>query len=72
MYLDDDLSRRLDQAVIRFNKRSRATIAQEILETYFDFWLEAEQAKQAIIEAQREKLGKGPAATETATKTKTR
>jgi metal-responsive CopG/Arc/MetJ family transcriptional regulator len=51
------LVEQLDEAVEKFGKRSRNEIAVEILETYFPFWEQAEQAKLDLIEEQR--LGVG-------------
>jgi hypothetical protein len=47
------LVEQLDEAVEKFGKRSRNEIAVEILETYFPFWEQAEQAKLNLIEEQR-------------------
>jgi hypothetical protein len=58
LYVDEEMLERLDQAVERFGKKSRATAALEIIETYFDFWIRSEEAKYAVIEAQKEMLGK--------------
>ena len=54
----NELLERLDWAVERFGKKSRAAVAGEIIETYLDFWIRSEEAKHQVIESQKEFLGK--------------
>ena len=61
MRLEEDLLKRLDQAVHRFGK-SRATIAIEVLDLYLPLWEEWQRRNQEALNEQIEgALGKASA-----------
>ena len=47
---------KLQNLADRFNKRSKAQVAVEIIEQYMDFWEQAEATKANTIERQRNAL----------------
>lgn len=50
--LSEEALARVDQAVARYFKRDRSTIMREMFEIYFDRYLEAEEARRAVIDRQ--------------------
>lgn len=60
--LNEDLARRADEAMSRYGKASRAAVIAEVFSTYFEFWIELEEKRLALLTEQKEKaLGKDPA-----------
>ena len=54
---DKTLVERLQKLADKFNRRSKAQIAVEIIEQYIDFWEDAETIKFRAVQNQREKFG---------------
>lgn len=46
--INTNVLERLDKLAFEFNKRSKATVAAEIVEQYIDFWEQTEDAKRKV------------------------
>ncbi len=49
------LSKRLERLALKFRKRSKATVAAEIVEQYAEFYEQLEQARLDVLDSQRQR-----------------
>lgn len=55
-----ELVRRYTEAAAQYGAKSRNQVLEEVLETYLEFWIEAEEIKREAVSRQFKQLRQAP------------